>query len=97
MGGTNAIITANAHPAAGTTVTFGRANGVSANIPSFLADVNSNLGNDAPRIKYTKNFTSNYTGSHTWLVSTNPAGKPVVVLQTNRQYELQPDIDASYK
>ena len=95
MGG-SVLITANAHPAGTATATFGAAQGIT-NIPSFLADVNSNLGNEAPKIKYTKNFTNGYNGSYAWNVSTNPAGKPVVVLRTNTNYELQPDIDACYK
>ena len=94
MGGGTVIATANAHPASGATATFG----ATGTYPSFIADLNSNLGNEAPKIKYVKNFQSGYTGGHTWTVKVNSAGKPVVELSvTGGSYELQPSIHPSYK
>ena len=89
MDGSTVIATANAH---------GGANQRFSGNATFVNDLNSNLGGEAPQIKYVKNFTSNYNGSHTWVVKVNQAGKPVVELSvTGSSYELQPSIHPSYK
>ena len=65
---------------------------------TFINDLNSNLGNEAPQIKYTKNFGTS-ASSFEWQVYANAAGKPIIVLKPDAgsSFELQPDIDASYK
>ncbi len=87
MDGSTVIASANAHSAG---ATF-------AGAATFTADLNSNLGGEAPQVKYVKNFQSNYTGTHVWQVKVNTAGKPVVILHTNSDFELQPTIHACYK
>jgi type IV pilus assembly protein PilA len=90
MNGSTVIATADAHTANSTFTS-------TLTCPSFLADLNSNLANEAPQIKYTKNFggaTSNYT----WNVKVNQAGKAVVELNVGgTDYELQPNIHTCYK
>jgi len=92
MNGTAVLASANAHVTSGTAV-FQGPSGTS----TFIADLNSNLGNEAPKIKYTKDFGRSVS-SHTWVVKVNNAGKPVVELSTsNSSFELQPSIHPSYK
>ena len=91
MNSTTVIASADAHPTTGTAIFAGTG-------ATFIADLNSNLGNEAPKIKYTKNFASSYSGGHHWVVKVNTAGKPVVELSvSNGSYELQPSIHPSYK
>ena len=90
MDGSTVIATADAHSSSA--ATFGSAGSCA----TFLADLNSNLGNEAPKIKYTKNFGTT-ASSYTWQVKVNNAGKPVVVLHTTTDYELQPNIHTCYK
>jgi type IV pilus assembly protein PilA len=100
MTGTDIIATANAHGAANQTYLFakGSSSKISNGASSFLADLNSNLGQDAPRIKYTKNFGTT-SSAFNWNVKVNKAGKPVVELSVTSggPYELQPSIHPSYK
>ena len=89
MNGTTVVASADAHTA---NATF-----AGSNCATFLADLNSNLGNEAPQIKYIKNFGGT-TGSEIWNVLINDAGKPVVELSVGgTKYELQPTIDTCYK
>ena len=68
----------------------------------FESDLNSNVANEAPGVKYTKNFTTGVSKSdYSWQVYVNQAGKPVVKLSVasgpKTLYELQPSIDTCYK
>ena len=93
MDGSTVITRADAHPTTGTAI-FGS----TATTKTFVADLNSNLGGEAPKIKYTKDFGTSTT-TFNWQVKVNQAGKPVVELSTgnSRTYELQPSIHPSYK
>ena len=90
MTGSNVIASANAHPTTGTAV-FQAPTGRS----SFLADLNSNLGNEAPKIKYTKNFGGAAPTGYSWEVLVSESGKPIVGLNVTGgahagSYQLQP-------
>jgi type IV pilus assembly protein PilA len=67
----------------------------------FLAEVNSSCGNNAPKIKFKKNFTTGTQGTPSeWVIGVNELGKPVVWLGTgsgNTNWMIQPDICANYK
>jgi len=91
MNGTAVLTSADAHPTG--TATFSSTSGTK----TFVADLNSNLGGEAPKIKYTKDFGTT-SSAFMWQVKVNNAGKPVVELSTsNHTYELQPSIHPSYK
>lgn len=93
MNGTAVLTSADAHPTGSTTATFSSTNATK----TFVADLNSNLGGEAPKIKYTKDFGTT-SSAFVWQVKVNQAGKPVVELSTsNHTYELQPSIHPSYK
>ena len=94
------LATANAHTAHSSFVTGAGLATTDNKHLTFINDLNSNLGGEAPQIKYIKDF-NNGTGQATfqWEVYANDAGKPVVKLSTSNSklYELQPSIDPSYK
>ncbi len=61
---------------------------------NFDREVNSSIGGTAPKIKYTKESASQ------WAIGVSNNGKPVVWLGSSTaptKWEIQPDIDASYK
>ena len=90
MNGTTVLTSAPAHTA---NATFSS----TSTTKTFVADLNSNLGNEAPQIKYTKNFNRTTT-SPTWRVYVSQAGKPIVELSVGGDtYQLQPSIHPSYK
>lgn len=90
MTGSVVICSADAH--SNTPATF-----TGTGCASFLADLNSNLGDEAPKIKYTKDFGNTQT-SFTWEVLVSSAGKPIVGLKAgSHSYQLQPSIHPSYK
>ena len=90
MNGTTVLTSAAAHTA---NSTFSSTN----TTKTFVADLNSNLGNEAPQIKYTKNFNRTTTNP-TWRVYVSQAGKPIVELSVGGDtYQLQPSIHPSYK
>jgi type IV pilus assembly protein PilA len=68
---------------------------------TFLAEVNSSVGGNAPKIKFKKAFTSGTTGTPGyWTIGVNDAGKPVVWLgigSGDTEWMIQPDICANYK
>ena len=89
MDGNHVIASADAHST--TPATFACAGA------SFKADLNSNLGNEAPKIKYTKNFGTSVS-SFQWEVLISSSGKPIVGLKAgSSSYQLQPSIHPSYK
>ena len=88
MNGSSVISSAAAHTAGSTFAGTGT---------TFQADLNSNLGNEAPMIKYTKDFGGT-PSSYTWTVMVSNSGKPIVGLSTNQHsFQLQPSIHPSYK
>ena len=92
MTGNVVIASANAHPASGATAVFS-----AGSASTFQADLNSNLGNEAPKIKYTKNFGTS-TSNFEWEVMVSTSGKPIVGLKAGSDsYQLQPSIHPSYK
>ncbi len=90
MDGNTVIASADAHTANATFACSGA---------SFKADLNSNLGNEAPMIKYTKDFgNAGTTPTYKWEVLISNTGKPIVGLKVNsNSYQLQPSIHPSYK
>ena len=89
MNGTSVISSATANVAGSTFAGTGT---------TFQADLNSNLGNEAPKLKYTKDFGASSVSSYTWTVMVSSSGKPIVGLSTNNHsFQLQPSIDPSYK
>lgn len=54
----------------------------------FETEMSSNLGGEAPKVKYTKDSNTS------WTVKIQQSGKAIVM---KGSVELQPDIDASYK
>ena len=74
------------------------ATGVSGSGTTFLEEINSSCGGNAPKIKFTKGWGTNKP--EYWTVVANAAGKPVVWLGTGSgttNWMVQPDICASYK
>ena len=66
--------------------------------PTFLEEINSSCGGNAPKLKYTEGFGGSQPKF--WTVGANAAGKPVVWLGTASgatNWMIQPDICASYK
>ena len=97
--GGKVLATANAHSANSSFVKGSGLSSVDNKDDVFVNDLNSNLGGEAPQIKYIKDFNNGTTTLFQWEVYANDAGKPVVKLSTgnNKLYELQPSIDPSYK
>jgi type IV pilus assembly protein PilA len=96
--GANPVILATASVGSQTGFTFSNPTGASGSGVTFISEINSSCGGKAPKIKYTKGFGGSKPS--TWLVGANEAGKPVVWLgtsTTSTDWELQPDICASYK
>ena len=68
--------------------------GIKNNGEEFLNELNTNLGNEAPKISYTSE------GAAYWTVGMNEYGKIVVWIGTSEgdtRWELQPTIDEEYK
>ncbi len=62
--------------------------------PTFLEELNSNIGGTAPKLKYKKD------GQNGWAVGVSTVGKPIVWISTNGNltaYSVQPEIDKKYK
>ncbi len=62
--------------------------------PTFLEELNSNIGGTAPKLKYKKD------GQNGWAVGVSSVGKPIVWISTNSSltaYSVQPEIDKKYK
>jgi hypothetical protein len=71
---------------------FQPASGISC--PTFLEELNSNIGGTAPRLKYRKD------GQNGWAVGVSNVGKPIVWISTSTSttaYSVQPEIDKKYK
>ena len=68
------------------------ANGISC--PTFLEELNSNIGGTAPKLKYKKD------GQNGWAVGVSSVGKPIVWISTSSNvtaYSVQPEIHKKYK
>lgn len=98
MSSMNGTILATASPDA----PFQAANGISC--PNFLAEVNSNLGGKAPKLKYKKALeTASFTPNGWSIACSN--GKPVVYIASDgsqatagtNMVEVQPSIHKDYK
>jgi len=65
---------------------------------TFQREVNSNIGGNAPKIKFQKD-PAGTAATCTWVIRVNSAGKPVVYLRnsSNTNIELSPNIHPSYK
>jgi type IV pilus assembly protein PilA len=66
------------------------------NCPTFLEELNSNIGGSAPKLKYRKDSQSG------WAVGVSTVGKPIVWIATNNNanltaFSVQPEIDKKYK
>jgi type IV pilus assembly protein PilA len=62
--------------------------------PTFLEELNSNIGGTAPKLKYKKD------GQNGWAVGVSEVGKPIVWISTSSAvtaYSVQPEIDKKYK
>ena len=67
------------------------------NVDTFRREVNSNIGGNAPKIKFQKAPAAT-AANCTWVVRVNSNGKPVVILRANNtDIELSPTIHDSYK
>ena len=71
-----------------------RSDGIDNSAATFLEEINDGIGGSAPNISYTDD------GACYWSIAISSAGKPIVYLATSEggtTWELQPDIDDSYK
>ena len=76
------------------TKTPGKFEAVSGSYPTFIYEVNSNVGG-TPSVKYRKNGDA---GKWQWEVGITASGKPIVWINNGTtDYELQPTIHPSYK
>jgi len=77
------------------TKTPGKFEAVSGSYPTFIYEVNSNVGG-TPTVKYKKNGAG--AGKWIWEVGITASGKPIVWINNgSTSYELQPTIHPSYK
>lgn len=77
------------------TKTPGKFEAVSGSYPTFIYEVNSNVGG-TPTVKYKKNGAG--AGKWVWKVGVTASGKPIVWINNGTtDYELQPTIHPSYK
>jgi len=65
------------------------------NATVFLRELNSNIGGNSPKLKFTKSVDGTKAAATGWQVAVQTNGKAVVYLDNG--IELQPEIDASYK
>lgn len=99
MGSGDVVICTAIADGTGTFALHGSPTGVTNGAATFINEINSSQGGNAPKLKYNKKADGTHKATH-WTVGVSDVGKPIVWLGTaagNTQYQIQPSISEYYK